>query len=146
MPCNTRMPSSIGRVVDMPQRSEKTPKSTTEIQNSLTAPNRPDSHPVKGTVMASAVVAGEIQTRTLKTGESWTPGEGDPHPAPPALLDEYAQLIDQMILIINQQGPGPVNIPIRPVFPTGNPPGGGASSPDGTVVIPQSSGGNGGDE
>src|SRR5579863_9215819 len=54
MPCNTRMPSSIVSVVDMPHRSEKTPKSTTEIQNNLTAPNRPDNHPVKGTVIASA--------------------------------------------------------------------------------------------
>ena len=54
MPCNTRMPSSMGSVVDMPHRSEKNPKSTTEIQNNLTAPKRPDNHPVKGTVMASA--------------------------------------------------------------------------------------------
>ena len=38
----------------MPHRSEKAPKSTTEMQNSLTAPKRPDNHPVSGTVMASA--------------------------------------------------------------------------------------------
>ena len=54
IPCSTRMPSSMPSEVDMPQRSEKAPKSTTEMQKSLTAPKRPANHPVSGTVMASA--------------------------------------------------------------------------------------------
>src|SRR5579863_1649743 len=48
------MPSSMPSEVDMPQRSEKAPKSTTEIRKSRTAPKRPESHPVSGTVIASA--------------------------------------------------------------------------------------------
>jgi hypothetical protein len=95
---------------------------------------------VQGTVIVSAVVAGEIQTRTLKTGDSWTPGEGEPHPTAQALLDNYIQLIDEMIFSFTPPVPPPT-IPILPVFPTGNPPGGGASSGDGT---PASGGGNGG--
>ena len=54
IPCSTRMPSSIASEVDMPQRKEQRPNSTTAMQNSRTAPNRPDSQPVSGTVMASA--------------------------------------------------------------------------------------------
>jgi hypothetical protein len=77
---------------------------------------------VQGIVIVSAVVAGEIQTRTLKTGDSWTPGEGEPHPAPQNLIDEYLALIDAMNLSITTQPTGPTPIPIRPVFPNGPPP------------------------
>ena len=54
IPCSTRMPRSIGSDVDKPQRSEQRPNSTTAIQKSRTAPKRPESHPVSGTVIASA--------------------------------------------------------------------------------------------
>jgi hypothetical protein len=75
---------------------------------------------VQGTVIVSAVVAGEIQTRTLKTGDSWTPGEGEPHPLPQNVIDQY----EVWITGFPQENPvGPTPIPIRPVFPTGGPPG-----------------------
>jgi len=90
---------------------------------------------VQGTVFVSAVVAGEIQSRRLNTGDSWTPGEGEPHPAAQTLLDNYAQLIEEMV-VFTQNPPPPPNIPILPVFPTGNPPGGGSSSGDGTQTAP----------
>ena len=54
IPCSTRMPSSIGSDVDRPHRSEQAPNSTTATQKSRTAPKRPDSQPVSGTVIASA--------------------------------------------------------------------------------------------
>jgi hypothetical protein len=78
---------------------------------------------VQGTVIVSAVVAGEIQTKTLKTGDSWTPGEGDVRPTAQQLLDYYSSLINQLI-IGTQTGPqGPPPFGILPVFPTGSPPG-----------------------
>jgi hypothetical protein len=78
---------------------------------------------VQGIVIVSAIVAGEIQTRTLKTGDSWTPGEGEPHPAPQNLIDQYLSLIDEMNGIFQNPPTGPGPLPIVPVFPTGSPPG-----------------------
>jgi hypothetical protein len=82
---------------------------------------------VQGTVIVSAVVAGEIQTRKLSTGESWTPGEGEPRLVAADLLVQYEQLIDDMILSFQPPGPTGPTIPVGPVYPTGNPPGGGSS-------------------
>jgi hypothetical protein len=91
---------------------------------------------VQGTVICSAVVNGSIETHTLQTGDSWSPGNGDPHRAEPNLIDEYEALIEQMITIIQQGGPTTITIPILPVFPTGGPPSGGASSGDGVQSTP----------
>jgi len=79
---------------------------------------------VQGTVIVSAVVAGEIQTRTLKTGDSWSPGEGEPRPAAQDLLIEYEQLINEMISTLQQGGGGTITIPIVSPYPTGSPPNG----------------------
>jgi hypothetical protein len=78
---------------------------------------------VQGIVYVSAVVAGELQTRKLNTGDSWTPGEGEPHPAAQNLIDQYLFEINEMILSLEEQPVGPLNPPIRPPFPTGSPPG-----------------------
>src|SRR5580698_4847960 len=76
MPCNTRIPNSIGSEVDKPQRSEHRPNSTTAMQKSRTAPKRPESHPVSGTVIASAT-AYEVMTQV-----PWL----EPAPKAPAIL------------------------------------------------------------
>jgi FecR protein len=97
---------------------------------------------VQGVVMVSAVVAGEIQVRRLNTGDSWTPGEGEPHPAAQTLLDDYMQLLLEMENIIQSITPPPPGIPIVPPYPTGNPPGGGSSSS--FTPAPTGNGGGGG--
>jgi hypothetical protein len=96
---------------------------------------------VQGIVIVSAVVAGEIQTRRLNTGDSWTPGEGEPHPAAQTLLDNYESLILELGNITQNFPPPPPGIPILPVFPTGSPPGQGGSSGDGTVAPGNTGGG-----
>jgi hypothetical protein len=86
---------------------------------------------VQGIVIVSAVVNGEIQTRTLKTGDSWTPGEGEPHPLPQNVIDQYELWLNQF----PQENPiGPTPIPIRPVFPTGSPPNQIPPSPNSTTT------------
>lgn len=81
-----------------------------------------------GTVVASAVVDGTIQTHTLSGGESWTVG-GDVHPVNIQLSDAQLNLINQMILDIST-GEAPPPAPIGPVttFPQGAPPSGTPSS------------------
>jgi hypothetical protein len=88
---------------------------------------------VQGIVIVSAVVAGEIQTRRLNTGDTWTPGEGEPHPAAQTLLDDYAQLLLELTSIVQNQTPPPPDITPLPVFPTGSPPTTFPSSFDGTT-------------
>jgi hypothetical protein len=96
---------------------------------------------VQGTVIVSARVGEEIQTRTLKTGDSWTPGEGEPHPTAPNIIDEYEALINAMLVFQNPPPTGPAPFPIRPVFPTGSPPGQNVSG----VSTPGGGGGEGDD-
>ena len=76
-----------------------------------------------GTVVASAVVNGQLQTKTLSGGESWTVG-GDVVPVEIKLLNYELQLINELIAgVYGVTGPIPIGpIHIRPQ------PGGGAAS------------------
>jgi hypothetical protein len=78
-----------------------------------------------GTVVATAVVNGQIQTKTLNGGESWTVG-GDVVPVSIQLLNFQLQLINALILAVQQAitiTPTPIGpIHIRPQ------PGGGSAS------------------
>jgi hypothetical protein len=95
---------------------------------------------VSGQVIVSAVVNGQIETVTLTTGQSWTPGDSaGVQLAPQSILTTDADLINQMIGFINNQivippgGPPPNLTPvvgtILPPFTTGGPPSGLPSSP-----------------
>jgi hypothetical protein len=89
----------------------------------------------KGKVVVSAIVKGETQVKTLKHGEAWTPGAGLPHAATPALINEYRIAIGLEPVPYLRPIPytggavSPVVTNMMPVFPTGGPPGGGATRP-----------------
>jgi len=78
-----------------------------------------------GTVVATAVVNGQIQTKTLNGGESWTVG-GDVVPVPIQLLQQQLSLINQMIIFINSLIT-PTPTPIGPIHIRPQPGGGSAS-------------------
>jgi hypothetical protein len=82
---------------------------------------------VTGQIIVSAIVNGASVVRTLNDHESWTPGYGDVVPTPVKLLDTYLREIDDMINYLQQTGLPTVTVPEK--YPTGNPPGGGSSSP-----------------
>jgi hypothetical protein len=48
---------------------------------------------VKGSIDVSSVVTGNMQTKTLNEGETWTPPLDDPHPAPHEMIVEFRKLI-----------------------------------------------------
>jgi hypothetical protein len=77
-----------------------------------------------GTVVASAVVNGQLQTKTLSGGESWTVG-GDVVPVQIKLLDYELQLINELITIV--YGGGTITVPIGPIQIRPQPGGGAAS-------------------
>jgi hypothetical protein len=82
---------------------------------------------ITGTVVASAVVNGAIQTKTLNGGESWTVG-GNVVPVQIQLLQSQVNQINAMITsIANQINPAPVTAPIGPVHIRPQPSGGSAS-------------------
>jgi hypothetical protein len=86
---------------------------------------------VKGQVIASAVVDGAIQTKTLHDGESWTPGEGDVHATPQNLLNQFAGLIDVLINVVNALPTGTtVTVPIIPHIPPGQNPNSNPGNPN----------------
>jgi hypothetical protein len=82
-----------------------------------------------GQVIVSAVVDGDLQARTLNSGEIWTPGVGGPHVAPPELINKYGSLDCHGLTQYSPSPIPPVITNIMPVFPTGGPPRGGASPP-----------------
>ncbi len=83
---------------------------------------------VTGELTVSAVInPGESPVvKVLRTGESWTPGNGDVVPAPP-------QVIQNALAQIGSISPVPAGIiptpPHIPAFPTGGPPNGIPSGP-----------------
>jgi hypothetical protein len=78
---------------------------------------------ITGTVVASAVVNGQLQTKTLSGGEYWTVG-GDVLPVEIKLLNYELQLINELIAgVFGPTGP----IPIGPIFIRPQPGGGPAS-------------------
>jgi hypothetical protein len=81
---------------------------------------------LQGTVVASAVVNGTIQTNTLTGGESWTVG-GNVVPVDIKLLQYEIELINEMIIEI-EQGIVPVPVPIGPIQIRPQPGGGAASA------------------
>jgi hypothetical protein len=101
-----------------------------------------------GIVIVSAIVDGATVVRTLHDGESWTPGQGDVQPTPLNLISEYQSLIEQMETQIVQTGVPSITYDVTTVsaypsggggpaviepYPSGGPPGGGASSPNGST-------------
>jgi hypothetical protein len=94
---------------------------------------------VTGELTVSAVInPGEAPVvKVLRTGESWTPGNGDVLPTPP-------QVIQAALAEINsfpQGGEGNVNLPTPPhipVFPSGGPPNGLPSPPATPPTTPTS--------
>jgi hypothetical protein len=89
---------------------------------------------VTGQLTVSAVInPGEAPVvKVLRTGESWTPGQGDIIPTPPEIIQ--AALAE--IATFPQGGAGNINIPtpqMPPPFVTGGPPTGQQSSPDGSL-------------
>jgi hypothetical protein len=107
---------------------------------------------VSGQVIVSAIVNGSIETVTLSTGQSWTPGESaGVQLAPQSILTTDEDLINAMIVQINNQinnppGSGPPNLTptvgsVLPPFNTGGPPSGTPASPNGLPAVFDSSGG-----
>jgi hypothetical protein len=84
---------------------------------------------VTGEILVSAVVDGNTVVKLLHTGDSWTPGEGDVHPAPVSIIQLDRLIIDALVTFIETQGFQPPPIPVRTSpFPTGTPPSGFPSS------------------
>jgi hypothetical protein len=86
-----------------------------------------------GTVVASAVVNGAIDTKTLNGGEAWTVG-GPVFPVKIELLQWQINQINDLIADLeNGTTPPPLRLPVTilPVFPCGVQPGQGPSSPHG---------------
>jgi hypothetical protein len=79
-----------------------------------------------GTVVASAVVNGTIQTKTLNGGESWTVG-GEVVPCTIQLSEFDLNLINEMIAEING-GLTPAPVPVGPIQIRPQPGGGAASA------------------
>ena len=79
---------------------------------------------ISGTVVASAVVNGQLQTKTLSGGESWTVG-GDVVPVPVQILQTLEQWIAELVSVVYGFNPGPV--PIGPIHPRPQPGGGSPS-------------------
>jgi hypothetical protein len=52
---------------------------------------------VKGDVVVSAIVNGDMQSKTLRHGKSWTPGSGDVDSTPPDVIIDYRTLIQALI-------------------------------------------------
>jgi hypothetical protein len=78
---------------------------------------------ITGQVIVSAVVTpgGPPVVKVLRDGESWTPGEGDVHPTPTYLLNQFLTEIADLLQIVFPTlfpGGGP---PIIYPFPTGGP-------------------------
>lgn len=86
---------------------------------------------VTGELTVSAAVGpnGDIQVKVLRTGESWTPGQGDPFPTPPAIINAARTIIQEL----PQGGTTTISIPTpppqHPPFSTGGSPSGQPSSP-----------------
>jgi hypothetical protein len=84
---------------------------------------------VQGTLVASAVVNGALQTKTLNGGESWTVG-GEIIPVQIQLLQWQLDQINLLIAAVGSGTPPPGGTPIGPVIiqpfdngPPGEPPG-----------------------
>jgi hypothetical protein len=99
---------------------------------------------VSGQVIVSAIVNGQIETVTLATGQSWTPGDSaGVQLAPQTILATDADVINQMIISINNQinnptGNAPPNLTptvgtVLPPFTTSGPPSGTPSPPNAPV-------------
>jgi hypothetical protein len=86
---------------------------------------------VTGQVIVSAIVNGASEVRTLRTGQSWTPGDGDVRPTPQYLLNQYQTLIAAMITFINQTGVPTITVTVHNPYQSngGTPPGQPPSSP-----------------
>lgn len=94
---------------------------------------------VTGELTVSAVInPGEAPVvKVLRTGESWTPGNGDIVPTPPQIIAADLGIIDSFTEIT-----GPVSLPTPPhipPFPSGGPPSGLPSLPA-TPPVPSSAG------
>src|SRR5665213_171655 len=84
---------------------------------------------VTGQLIVSAVVEGNTVVKVLRTGESWTPGDGDVRPTPVELIQEYRDIITAVAAFIDTQNFQPPPIPvIRSPFPTGSQPSGAPAS------------------
>ena len=61
---------------------------------------------ITGQVSVTAMVDGQEKTQNLTTGQSWTPGEGDPKSAPPPpIVGDYLPAGVRLIPVISTSGP-----------------------------------------